>query len=318
MVIKTYSKVALSVDAQIDFLICQGLLIEDRSFAKQALSVIGYYRFSAYLLPFKESREGAARRSFKADTTFEHILNLYMFDRELKRLVIDAIERIEIAFRAAIANATAIEMGPFWYTDRMLYRETKPFENLMRDVNNIVKNKHELFIEHYYAHYNLPSYPPIWMMMETLSFGACSKIFSNLKHVSCKKKICELFLVAPTIMDSWLKMLVYVRNICAHHGRLWNRWLVEAPIIPKKAPQQFMLQENNRQFIACAYVISCLLSAIAPEENWSKSLQELFSRYPEQLRLSMGFSKQWDAHSFEVNLKQLSKPHTKETLQCPT
>lgn len=294
MATKIYSKPALTICQQIDLLIHQGLIIENRELAEKSLSCIGYYRFSAYLLPFKETHQEILTRSFKPGISFEHILNLYTFDRDLKRLVSHAIEQIEIAFRSTIANVTAVEINPFWYTDREFYRETKPFENLMRDINNIVKNKNELFMEHYYTHYIAPPFPPIWMMIETLSFGACSKLFSNLKQVGYKKKICEYFSISPTIMDSWLKTLVYVRNICAHHGRLWNRWLVDAPLIPKTAIFHSTLQENNRRFIVCAYIISRFLSVIAPEENWIASLYELFSRYPEHVGSSMGFSIKWE------------------------
>ncbi|MFN7098278.1 MAG: Abi family protein, partial [Gammaproteobacteria bacterium] len=150
---KTYSKPALTTQQQVELLTRQGLYIENRSSAQHALSLIGYYRFSAYLLPFKEPHQERMPRTFKAGTTFEQVLNLYLFDRELKQLVSDGIGQIEIAFRTAITNITAVEINPFWYTERTFYKDAKPFDNLMRDVNQIIKNKPELFIEHYYANY---------------------------------------------------------------------------------------------------------------------------------------------------------------------
>ncbi len=293
-----FNKQALTIDQQVEFLSTQGLVIDDIDTAKHVLSTIGYYRLSSYLLPFKSSHNHNSPRKFKSSTQFNEIWQLYQFDRELKLLVADAIEKIEVAFRAAITNEMATLFDPFWYTERIYYRDTKPYENLMRDIKNIIKGQGEIFIEHYYSKYNSPEYPPIWMMMETLSFGACSKLFANLKQVSHKKKICEIFNRAPTIMDSWLETMVYIRNVCAHHARLWNRWLVDAPMIPKLDPIHNYLQERNRRFIVCAYILICLLQPIAPKSHWKQKLYDLFVKYENYPGVAMGFMNNWKSDPF--------------------
>ena len=128
---------------------------------------------------------------------------LYQFDRELKLLVNDAIEKIEVAFRAAIFN------------------------------------------------------------------------------------------YAPTMMDSWLETLVYTRNLCAHHSRLWNRWFVAAPVIPKGEACYKKLSQTNRKFIAIAYVITKLLKEIAPKSHWQKNLFNLFNKYEEYPGIEMGSESDW-------------------------
>lgn len=219
----TYTKQALTFEQQINFLTEQGLIIDDVELAKYVLSIIGYYRLSGYLLHFKLPHNDHKPRKFNLGITFHHVWHLYQFDRELKLLVTDAIEKIEVAFRASIINEMGLSYGPFWYTEQQYFRHIKPYENQMRNIQKIIKDKHEVFLEHYYNTYDAPEHPHIWMIMETLSFGGCSKLFSNLKHVGDKKKIAKIFNQAPTIIDSWLETLVYTRNLCAHHSRLWNR-----------------------------------------------------------------------------------------------
>ncbi len=115
MVIEKYTKPALSIHQQIEFLANQGLIIKDHTLAYHALSTVSYYRFSGYLLPFKLPHNGSRPRQFKDQITFEQIWQLYQFDRELRLIVSDAIEKIEIAFRTALSNVTSIKLHPFWY-----------------------------------------------------------------------------------------------------------------------------------------------------------------------------------------------------------
>jgi abortive infection bacteriophage resistance protein len=123
------------------------------------------------------------------------VWQLYQFDRELRLLVSDAIEKIEVAFRASMTEVTSEEFGLFWYTAREFYRDTRPYENLMRDVHKVLRDKQEVFIKHYLERYSEPQYPPLWIIMETLSFGSCSKMFANIQQLPVRRRICELIQV---------------------------------------------------------------------------------------------------------------------------
>lgn len=289
-----YSKQALSLDQQIKFLLNQGLVIDDDEHAKQVLSTVSYYRLSGYLLPFKEMHNHHLPRQFKLNTSFDHIWQLYQFDQELRLLVIDAIEKIEVAFRTSVANITSIKINPFWYTDQKYYRQLAPYYILKDNIEQIIKNKHEIFIKHYYTHYSEPPYPPIWMMIETLSFGFCSKMFKNIKQISIREEICSIFNRHPTVIESWIQALTYVRNLCAHHARLWNRWFVQIPIIPKNEKREVSLKKNDRKFIIIAYILQQLLKEVAPKSPWRKKLFNLFEKYENFINFSaMGFITNW-------------------------
>lgn len=296
---RKYIKKALSIEQQLQFLAKQGLIIEDYEKASQVLSVISYYRFSGYLLPFKTPHNHDSVRSFKGEVTFDQVWQLYQFDRELRLLVIDAIEKIEVAFRTAITNVTSVAFSPFWYTDNSIYKNDLFFSVVAQNVEQIINDKRELFIKHYYDNYTEPLYPPIWMIMETLSFGVCVKMFRGIKDLGIRQKICATFQQHPTIMESWLQTLTYIRNICAHHSRLWNRWLVYAPIIPKNEAKKEDLEKQSRRFIVVAYIIHQLLEKIAPQSLWKGRLFALLEDYENFVKVqSMGFKIEWRSDSF--------------------
>ena len=106
---QNYCKPALTIEQQIDLLVSRGLTIPDRDKALHYLNYIGYHRLSGYFLTFQQNAPGVESHSFKKGVTFKDILDIYIFDRELRLLVMDAIERIEVAFRACISNT--IQLG---------------------------------------------------------------------------------------------------------------------------------------------------------------------------------------------------------------
>src|ERR1041384_4203577 len=98
--VKQFTKPALSLDEQLDLLAKRGLKIEDRAWAKGHLRRIGYYRLSAYGLPLQYNDPARLPlHLFKPGSSFGLIIRLYEFDRHLRLMTFDAVERIEIAVR---------------------------------------------------------------------------------------------------------------------------------------------------------------------------------------------------------------------------
>jgi abortive infection bacteriophage resistance protein len=293
-----YTKQSLTLDEQINFLKNQGLIIEDPKIAKYVLIVVGYYRLSGYLLPFKSQHQHQSPRQFKPKTSFDQIWQLYQFDRELRLLTLDAIEKIEVAFRSTISNVTSIEFNPFWYTDQSYHRDKTSYLALMKNIKKVMHEKNETFIKHYVKKYHEPKYPPIWIIIETLSFGACSKLFKNIKPVAVRQEICKTFEQHSTVIESWVQTLTYIRNICAHHARLWNRWVVNAPLIPKNDKYRNQINVNNRKFIIVAYIVFSLLKTVAPKSPWRNKLFKLFEKYESIPGHVMGFQNNWREDPF--------------------
>lgn len=223
-----YNKEAYSNQIHISRLKERGLLIPDQDTAISALNVIGYYRLSAYTLPFESGKlpDGTRDHRISRPIEFNHILGLYEFDHRLRRHVMSAIERIEVALRALWGNEIAIKCGPHAYMESIHFRDVlKHAEDLVKVAQEIKKSK-EAFVEHYYARYGEPGLPPIWAIVETFSLGQLSRWFQNTKESAMKRDIMRYFGM-PTVeaFEGVLHALTPVRNLCAHHGRLWNRLL---------------------------------------------------------------------------------------------
>ncbi len=303
---ETFFKPALTVKDQLAKLVSKGLLINDIGEAEQFLLSIGYYRLSGYSHPF---RSIGNQSTFKTGTTFEQIVRIYDFDRKLRLLVSDAIERCEVAIRAQIVNETAIRLGPHWFMEPRHFNQAYQLSDLRTKIEsavgirfNAVTNqkeypqKHsETFIAHYYKKYDSPEYTPIWMTAETLSFGVLSRILSYLSDETIVKAIAEPFGFHPTVFRQWVFSLSYLRNLCAHHNRLWNRVF---SIPPKVSKKHKALVSCPDRFHAFAVVIVELLSTMSEDHKWVLKFCELLIEYPEIDTKVMGFPSKWQSIPF--------------------
>lgn len=143
-----------------------------------------------------------------------------MFDRRLRLLVFNAIEKIEIALRTKIVYEFSLTKGSHWHEDANMYRNNYFFNKNINSLYEEVDRSSETFIEHYKQTYSTPAYPPAWMSLEVITMGLLSKLYGNLKKGTEKKKVAKEFgLPNPLILESWMHTFAGLRNICAHHGR---------------------------------------------------------------------------------------------------
>lgn len=291
-----YTKPALTITEQINLLESRGLIIPDRIKAETYLSNISYYRLSAYVYPFKK----LPTDKFVDGTTFEDVLDSYLFDRELRLLVFDAIERIEVAFRTQLINKPAIKDGAFWFEDEKFFDDKDRLTEHLRKLDDEVYQSHEIFVTHFFNKYE-ENCPPVWMSFEVVSLGLLSKFYQNLKFSDAKKVIAQHFgLSNPKVFQSWIRSVTYVRNICAHHARLWNRTLTNKPTILLTPSKQWISQRNpNNEKIY--YFLCCLLyllREINPTTQFVEKLKVLLAKYPKTPLNSMGFSANWENDPF--------------------
>jgi abortive infection bacteriophage resistance protein len=298
-----YTKTPLSLDQQISLLQQRGLIINDIDKAKNYLSNINYYRLSAYMLPFQQ--KNALNDPFIKGTTFEQILNLYLFDREFRLLMFDVIERLEIAFRTQIIYQYSVQNNnAWWYENSSFFSKNHQYIQHLSKIDDELNRSNEVFIDHYNKKYTFPKRPPSWMTFEVTSIGLLSKMYRNLIMTPEKKDISRHFHVpTPYIFESWMQSITYVRNICAHHGRLWNRILTIKPTLPKSA-KKLWIQDNNintEKIYAFLCCVLYLLRTINPNTRFIIRLKHLFNKYPDVSTKMMGFPKDWDKDPFWSN-----------------
>lgn len=289
-----YTKPPLTIEQQADLLLSRGMT-GDKSLITNRLSVVNYYRLSGYWYPFRNPDH-----SFKPGTSFEKVWTRYVFDRRMRLLVIDAIERIEVAIRSQLAYHHAHHRGdPFSYvtdTNRLPGLNAEERTRFLDKIEKETKNSKETFAEHFRTKYgNEHPYMPVWIASEIMTFGCMLTLFHGSPY-DIRKKIADFFGVTEEVFNSWLLTLNVVRNICAHHGRLWNRELGVKPKIPRKQSvwHQPVEVANNRIFGILTICKYCL-NRIAPQSHWPQRLQDLLTQFPDIPKISMGFSVDWQS-----------------------
>ena len=271
---REYSKPPLTYQEQIDLLSSRGLIINNREEAERFLTHVNYYRFSAYCIPFEEHRH-----KFKPDVYFEQVQKLYEFDRLLRFLIDESLEAIEIALRSRIAYYLSHKYGAFAHEDASKFFQRFNHTEWIAKVHEEAERSQERFITHYKNTYK--SFPkiPLWMAVEIMSFSSLSLLFANLLRED-QIAVARYFGIHSSVLKSWLHTFTYVRNICAHHGRLWNREFAIAMKIPKK--DEKWRNVNAKRVASVVFAINKFLYSLQYGQHiknlWRKEMEELFSQ----------------------------------------
>lgn len=307
-----YQKKPLSILEQIDKLQRRGLIVEDVGMAYNYLSNISYYRLRAYTYPFQNNIDEFADHVFvRRDIHFMDIIDLYCFDRRLRNIMFNAIEKIEIAVRAKIVQVYSESTNDsHWFLNQELYKdkmvkgkdgmEVEAYEYLMRDIASEIKRSNEDFIKHYLLKYDNPKMPPAWMTLEVLSLGTLSRMYDLLKKSKEKRKIAHDFgLPNDVILVNWLHSIAILRNCCAHHGRIWNRRFVTNVMLPYNTKYSFVDKSiikhiRSNKFFAVLCCTKYLVDVISPGNDMKKNLLSIMDDSGSLLDLKdMGFPKDW-------------------------
>jgi abortive infection bacteriophage resistance protein len=294
---RPYVKPARTMEDLLAHLEARGLTVTDREAAIAALRQIGYYRLLIYMRPLQQLPD----KRFSGGTRFEDVLTLYNFDRELRLLCLDAVERIEVALRAAVVNVLSPAHGPHFYLESRHFETHERFREFMQTAASARYGA----IQHYTERYNTPSLPPIWAVVEAITYGALSRLYSGL-HVANRKRVAKWFGYDEKVLVSWFRSLNALRNMCAHHNRLWNFDMrVDQPMAARAVAGE-MTRTNT--FYARAVVMAALLDAVEPDARWNRKLVELVARYPGVPVAAMGFPAGWAARPLWLERRETADP----------
>ena len=288
-----YAKSTLTLTEQVERLKSKGLKFKNVDNAIHCLSNISYYRLRAYTFQFQSNDvEG---QQFQEDITFEEIIEIYEFDAKLRLLIFKAIEKIEISFRAQIVYHYAQKHGSHWQLNEHLFRDLDRYNKHIESLKKEIDRSSELFIEHYKSKYSDPIEPPSWMSFEVISFGLLSKIFQNLKKGPEKIMLTHYYgLNDVSVLENWMLCINILRNICAHHGRVWNRRLNNIKL-PTNPTYQFLSKSSiyRNKLYATLSCIEYLLNIIHQESTFNKCLKDLINANVCVNFKEMGFPENW-------------------------
>ena len=277
---------AMSVNEQIENLRSKGLLIHDEARAKSFLNDVSYFRvIKAYSLGLKE-RNGI----YQKDTSFEQIVSLYLFNSNFRQTLFPLIEKVEINLRCRLANHVSEKYGVLGYLDPTVFGNRADYhEQFLDDIQReIARNKRSPFIRNFLDNYTDGAIP-FYALVEILSFGTLSKFFKNIPNED-KKTIALTFGTPYRYLESWIESIAYVRNICAHYGRLYNAKLVKTPMLYKQYNAEKV--ENYRIFAT----LLCLKHLLPNDRHWEEFVhivEALLQKYPGVDISKIGFPKIW-------------------------
>lgn len=267
----------------------EGLVIVDERKANAFLENVSYFRFAAYLRPFKASD----RRGYKENATFEKAMRLYEFDAKLRILLFSAIQKVEISLRAKVINQFSLNYGAFWFINPDLAVDKHKYAENLSSLDRELRRSKDDFIKGHYMKYGTENFPPAWKLIDLTSFGCLTKLYFNFANGAAKKKIARSYNVPQQeILESWMKSINALRNCCAHHGRVWNRVMPQLPMKLKQAWITNKPEIANRLYS----VLCCLLywlNAIDSQNELCAKFKDLLTQYPEVDTNAMGFSKHW-------------------------
>lgn len=277
----------MTIDEQIENLKNIGLIVEDEEYAKRILNDISYFRLiKAYSLNLK-TNEGRYRENI----TFQQLVDLYLFNANFRQIIFPEIEKIEINVRCRISNYFAEKYGVLGYLEADNFVNVKYHQEFLKDVHEeIRRNSKAPFVKNFRMNY-AGGMLPIYALVEVFSFGTLSKFYKNMKNPD-KKAIAKSFGIGYTYLESWLESISYVRNICAHYGRLYNAKLSKTPMLYKEYSEAGI--GNNR----ILGVLLCLKHILKNDNHWNMfvdKIEILFDKYENVDITTMGFKENWKA-----------------------
>ncbi len=290
-----FTKTFYSPQQHIVLLKNRGLLIADEEKAAGYIYNIGYFRLSAYFYPLlKFPKE---QHQYKPGATFVQALNMYRFDRKLRLLLFNEIEKIEVAIRSCITNAVSEYFNDlFWITNPAYFFNMQSFRYTQDTIDAELKKSKEDFILHFRSAYT-DDYPPAWMIAEILPLGLLCRIYTNLKDNVIKKRVAQHFGLQVPVFSSWIVILAGLRNMCCHHCRTWNRELATITTEPRRTKYGWIdsSRTDKRRMYYRICMIRYFLYTVSPNNNFKDKLKTLLAAYPNIDTAAMGFPSDWES-----------------------
>ncbi|MDI9348872.1 MAG: Abi family protein [Candidatus Symbiobacter sp.] len=299
-------------EEQAEILIQRGLIIENRERFNKILENFGNYRLGLYWHPFRDN----VTKQFYENTSFSTVEALVRFDEALARVIFSAVREIEIYFRSAISYELA-KKGPEAYLSQDCFHQNA--SRLKKDSiitqhqswliglnKNLARSKEE-FIEHHREKYK--GHFPIWVVFQVMEFGLLAETYSIMTWQD-KTAISHKFNLSHELLESWLISLNNLRNVAAHHGRIWNKNLAKSPSFPKRGeitcfePLLDFIgrdQWKRKKIYGLLCIIAYLLNYINPNGDWREVTARLLQQFPKSQYLKlddMGTPNNWQSHGF--------------------
>jgi len=290
------SKPVLSFENLIKKIEEKNIIVKDIDKAKEILERINYQRLLVYRLHFLSSKK-------EEEIIFNNIYKLYLFDKELKTLFYPILESIEFTLRAKIAYHLGISLGVHCHLDLENFNQRDQHEKLLDmlkwkiDPGNY--SRHQI-VKFHQKKYNDDI--PIYKIVEILTLGQLSKLFSNIKNEEIQLEILKNFKKKEhklniRTLSSWFKTITDVRNICAHHELLWNKKFELVAIRNKLWKDSIYYRDKDNEIYSIFAILLISKVLILDQDAFQifiSSFNDLIHNYADIVQLSdLGLPDKW-------------------------
>lgn len=296
-----------SIQEQIKLLESREMQFRDISKAPHFLANISYYRLKGY---WWEMQEDLEEHLFQEDVFFEDVIDLYNFDRHFRLILFNAIERIEIALRTKLIYHMSLAYGAEWYLDETHFHSKQHFDEFVDKITKDINDSSEEFIvKHSVNHPD--EEPESWKALEVITLNTLSKLYSNLKpQLPQKSKIANEFgLNSSKDFSSWLRTITFIRNLIAHHSRLWNRVMITSYSWPQSTRfpllDYFPNDERRKKIFPIMAALFYLNDIVSPGNSLKQELFDLLNQLPKTPTYRMGFPPKWKEQPIFKNISKL-------------
>lgn len=285
-----YTKPPTTLDQQVQLLAARGMDVGEEEEAKRLLARVSYYRLSGYWYPFRAH----GSEQLRPGTQLSMVHALYSFDRELRLQMMAAIEQYEIALRTQITyHLTNNTRSAMPHNAATVFSDTSRHSTWLAKVREEVERSRELYIDHFKSRYDGFPDVPLWVASETMSLRTLSELYEHMASAPTRVAVAAYFGVNQHILESWNLFLSFVRNLCAHHARLWNKELRIRPAFPRQEPIWDPVRGKDRQqarLFTLLVVLRKVVGAFPFFDSWATKVETLIDPIASQGRnyISMG------------------------------
>ena len=302
-----------SYEEQLKLLRLRGLEITNEEQALNILKLLGYYRISGYYYPLRNTNpvgQPGRQDTFKPGSSLELIAELTSFDKRLRMHLLDGLETIEISVRVAIAHRLGKidplahlnpELLDGRFTSVQAHLNVSGHQSWIKRFHEKLSESKEDFVNHHYEQYG--GQLPIWVAIEVWDFGMLSRFFAGMASRDKNAIAIQFGAHDGKTLTSWLRMFNFVRNVSAHHSRLWNRRNPETPVLPsldrcRSLSQLHTHPDSKSKLFGCLCCLALILRHIASESTWTSELKMLMRTFPVSNLISLadaGFPLDWES-----------------------
>ena len=289
MAIKEYK----TIDEQIALLRSRGLAIADEELARDFLLRNNYYRISGYSLTLR------SHDVFSKNASFQNIVDIYCFDHEFRHILLQYIEKIEVAVKSVYTHEFTRRHGPTGYLDVGHFTDPVKYKEIIDKVEKQKDSRlpHEAYLKHYVE--ELKEDIPLWAYIDLFTISDVSFMYKISEKDVKDAVAASLGLNArgADILERFMHSITIIRNLCAHGSRLYNRLFEQKPWLNKK--EQRLLIQGKNGIVDNAHLFGFILimrRLLKLEEfaEMKKQILQLNGKYPFVDMRYYGFPKGWD------------------------